>query len=319
MRSISRHVSRSKGQRNFSTLVLADNDAKLGVAGTTYSVAAAAEKIGKPVSYLATTKEAAEKTSKLGKTYLAEGVKTSDVLSSVIAELQKAEGFTHILGSTSDVSKDTLPRVGAHLDVQPISDILSVVDEKTFTRPMYAGNAIATVESSDAVKICTVRTTAFEPVAEGSASNDTAAVEGGNGGVGMEFVSESVKQDDKPQLGSASVVVAGGRALGSGEKFETVLQPLCDKMRAAMGASRAAVDAGYVPNELQVGQTGKVVAPECYVAVGISGAIQHLAGMKDSKTIVAINKDPDAPIFQVADYGLVGDLFEKVPEMTEKL
>jgi electron transfer flavoprotein alpha subunit len=298
--------------------VLADADVKLGMAPSTYHVVSAAEKLGKEMSFVCTTKESAEKASKLGKVYLADGVKTADVLSRVIADLQKKEGFTHILGSTSDVSKDTLPRVGAHLDIQPLSDILSVIDEKTFTRPMYAGNAIATVESTDPVKICTVRTTAFDPAAEGSGSHESSNVEGA-GSVGMEFVSESVKVDDKPQLGSANVVVSGGRALGSSEAFDNVLQPLCDKLKAAMGASRAAVDAGYCPNEMQVGQTGKVVAPDCYVAVGISGAIQHLAGMKDSKTIVAINKDPDAPIFQVADYGLVGDLFEKVPELTEKL
>lgn len=305
-------------RRRFSTLVLADADIKFGLAPATYNVVSAAAKLGKEISFLVTSKEAAAKTSRMGKTYLAEGAKTADVLSVVVAALQKAHNFTHILGSASDVSKDTLPRVGAVLDCQPISDVLSVMDEKTFTRSMYAGNAIATVESADPVKILTLRTTAFPPALEGSGSHETVSVELPKG-CGMEFLSESVKAGDKPQLGSAKVVVSGGRALGSAVAFEQVLQPLCDKLKAAMGASRAAVDAGYVANELQVGQTGKVVAPDCYFAVGISGAIQHLAGMKDSKTIVAINKDPDAPIFQVADYGLVGDLFKEVPAITEKL
>lgn len=317
-RSLSR-VAGTQNKRSFSTLVIADTDTKTGIAPATYHVITAAEQIGKPISFLATTKEAAEKTSKLGKTYLAEGAKTADVLSDVINSIQKEANFTHVLGSVSDVSRDTLPRLGAALDVQPISDIIGVQDDQTFKRPMYAGNAIATVQSSDAVKICTVRPTAFAPAAEGSGSHETVTVTVPESTVGSKFLSESTKTDDKPQLGSASTVVSGGRALASSEAFETVLQPLCDKMKAAMGASRAAVDAGYVPNEMQVGQTGKVVAPDLYVAVGISGAIQHLAGMKDSKTIVAINKDPDAPIFALADYGLVGDLFKEVPELTEKL
>ncbi|CAD7940949.1 unnamed protein product [Amoebophrya sp. A25] len=218
-----------------------------------------------------------------------------------------------------DLGRDCLPRVGATLDVQPISEITEVIDATTFKRPMYAGNAIATVQSTDPVVIATVRPTAFEPAEAGAASGTTIeTVTVPSSGI-SEFVSESVKTDDKPQLGSAKVVVSGGRGLANKENFETVLQPLCDKMGAAMGASRAAVDAGYVPNEMQVGQTGKVVAPDCYVAVGLSGAIQHLAGMKDSKTIVALNKDADAPIFSIADYGLVCDLFEAVPEMTKKL
>eukprot|EP00392_Amoebophrya_sp_AT5.2_P000152 g152.t1 len=292
-------------RRNFSTLVVAASDAKTGVSSATYAVVSAAKKVGGDISFIATTPEAAAKTSKLGKT------------APVIADLAKTQNFKHIFAAAGDVGRDTLPRVGALLDVQPISEITEVVSAKAFKRPMYAGNAIATVESTEDVVIATVRPTAFEMAAETGTEGAIEEVSFVSGK--CEFVSESTKSDDKPQLGSASVVVSGGRALGSADKFDTVLQPLCDKMSAAMGASRAAVDAGYCANDMQVGQTGKVVAPDCYVAVGISGAIQHLAGMKDSKTIVAINKDPDAPIFSIADYGLVADLFDAVPEMTDKL
>ncbi|CAD7949511.1 unnamed protein product [Amoebophrya sp. A120] len=311
-------ASSSSSSRSFSTLVVTAGDAQAGLAPATQHVISAAKVLGNDISFLATSKEAAEKAAAYGgKTYLAEGARTADALAPVIADLQKAHGFKHILAASGDVGRDCLPRVGALLDVQPVSDILEILGDKKFKRPMYAGNAIATVEVTDDVVLATVRPTAFPP----------AAAEGGGGAIEdvsvpsckSEFVSESTKTDDKPQLGSANVVVAGGRALQSSENFDNVLQPLCDKMTAAMGASRAAVDAGYVPNDMQVGQTGKVVAPDCYVAVGISGAIQHLAGMKDSKTIVAINKDPDAPIFSIADYGLVADLFEAVPEMTKKI
>jgi electron transfer flavoprotein alpha subunit len=215
--------------------------------------------------------------------------------------------------------KNIAPRVAALLDVMQISDILSVESEDTFTRPIYAGNAIATVQSKDAKKIITVRGTAFEKAA---ATGGSAAIEavGSTGDKGVStFVSAEIAKSERPELTSAKVIVSGGRALQNSENFHTIIEPLADKLGAAVGASRAAVDAGYVPNDYQVGQTGKIVAPEVYIAVGISGAIQHLAGMKDSKTIIAINKDEDAPIFQVADIGLVADLYKAVPELTSKL
>ncbi|MBA4747518.1 MAG: electron transfer flavoprotein subunit alpha/FixB family protein [Sphingopyxis sp.] len=215
--------------------------------------------------------------------------------------------------------KNIAPRVAALLDVMQISEIISVEGPKSFTRPIYAGNAIATVESTDAKLVITVRGTAFEKAA---ASGGSAAIEavsaGGDAGVSS-FVGSEIAKSERPELTSAKIIVSGGRALGSSEKYQEVIVPLADKLGAALGASRAAVDAGYVPNDYQVGQTGKIVAPDIYFAIGISGAIQHLAGMKDSKTIVAINKDEDAPIFQVADLGLVGDLFNVVPELTGKL
>jgi len=269
--------------------------------------------------------EEAAKIAGVSKVILAESDQlehpVADVTSELLLALQKANGYSAIAGVSSSLSKETLPRVAAKLDVQPITDIVDVGSEDgIFTRPMYAGNALATVKSLDSIRIMTFRPTAFEPAPE---SSSAASIESMAASVydsaGIEWIADRVSDSDKPQLSSANRVVSGGRGLKNGENFTTVLEPLCDKLNAAMGASRAAVDAGFVPNELQVGQTGKVVAPDLYVAVGISGAIQHLAGMKDSKTIVAINKDADAPIFQVADYGLVGDLFEKVPELTGKV
>ena len=223
------------------------------------------------------------------------------------------------LAPATTTGKNIAPRVAALLDVMQISDILSVEGPKTFTRPIYAGNAIATVESSDAKLVITVRGTAFEKAAVEGGSGTVEAIGGASEAGLSAFVSAEMAKSERPELTSAKIIVSGGRALGSGEKFEEVITPLADKLGAGIGASRAAVDAGYVPNDYQVGQTGKIVAPEVYVAVGISGAIQHLAGMKDSKTIVAINKDEDAPIFQVADLGLVADLFTAVPELTGKL
>ena len=233
--------------------------------------------------------------------------------------LALASSYTHVLAPATANGKNVLPRVAAKLDVAQLSDVTKVVSPDTFERPIYDGNAIATVQSSDPIKIITVRTTGFDPVsaAGGSAAIEKQAVAADAGK--SAFVGRELTKSDRPELTAAKIIVSGGRGLGSGEKYQELIAPLADKLGAALGASRAAVDAGYVPNDYQVGQTGKIVAPQLYVAVGISGAIQHLAGMKDSKVIVAINKDPEAPIFSVADYGLVADLFTAVPELTKAL
>jgi electron transfer flavoprotein alpha subunit len=246
---------------------------------------------------------------------LAEGL-AENVAAQVIA---LASGYSHILFPATAAGKNVAPRVAALLDVGQISDITKVVSADTFERPIYAGNAIATVQSADATKVITVRTTGFDPAAAtgGSAAVESAAAAADSGK--SSFVGREVTKSDRPELTAAKIIVSGGRALGSNEKFMEVLTPLADKLGAALGASRAAVDAGYAPNDWQVGQTGKIVAPQLYVAAGISGAIQHLAGMKDSKVIVAINKDPEAPIFSVADYGLEADLFAAVPELVNAL
>ena len=230
-----------------------------------------------------------------------------------------ASNYSHILFPATAGGKNVAPRVAAKLDVAQISDITKVVSADTFERPIYAGNAIATVQSSDSVKVITVRTTGFDAAAAtgGSAVVETAAATADNGK--SSFIGSEIAKSDRPELTAAKIIVSGGRALGSSEKFNEVITPLADKLGAAIGASRAAVDAGYAPNDLQVGQTGKIVAPQLYIAAGISGAIQHLAGMKDSKVIVAINKDPEAPIFSVADYGLEADLFTAVPELVKAL
>ena len=233
--------------------------------------------------------------------------------------LALAAGYSHILFPATAYGKNIAPRVAAKLDVAQVSDITKVLAADTFERPIYAGNAIATVQSLDATKVLTVRTTAFDPVAStgGSAAVDTVSAQAASADV--QFLGSEIARNDRPELTAAKIIVSGGRALGSNEKFMEVMTPLADKLGAAMGASRAAVDAGYAPNDWQVGQTGKIVAPQLYIACGISGAIQHLAGMKDSKVIVAINKDIEAPIFSVADYGLEADLFTAVPEMVQAL
>ena len=239
-------------------------------------------------------------------------------LAPLIVKTVKDGGYTHVLAAATSVGKNVMPRVAALLDVQQISEITAVQGADTFQRPIYAGNAIATVKSADPVKVITVRGTAFEPAASEGGSGTVESV-GGAGDAGLSsFVGQELSKSERPELTSARIIVSGGRGMQSGENF-VLLEKLADLMGAAVGASRAAVDAGFVPNDYQVGQTGKIVAPELYIAVGISGAIQHLAGMKDSKVIVAINKDPEAPIFQVADYGLVADLFEAVPALTEAL
>ncbi|KAF9414184.1 hypothetical protein BGZ94_000494 [Podila epigama] len=240
-------------------------------------------------------------------------------VSSLIVETQKKHGFTHLVASHSAFGKNVMPRAAALLDVAQVSDITAITSADTFVRPIYAGNAIATVKSNDNIKVITVRGTAFPAAGHSDAAAPTEETPSAvAASTASEFVSEHMQKSDRPELDSASRVIAGGRGMKNGENFG-LLYDMADKIGAAVGASRAAVDAGYVDNSLQIGQTGKIVAPELYVAVGISGAIQHLAGMKDSKTIVAINKDPEAPIFQVADYGLVADLFTAVPELTKKL
>jgi len=301
-------------------LVAEHNDAALNP--VTLNVLAAAQAIGGDITVLVAGEgcgaaaEAAAALPGVSKVLSADAAIYGKQLAENVAPLiaEAAAGHSHVISAHSTNGKNTMPRVAALLDVNMVSDIISVESEDTFKRPFYAGNAIATVKSSDAVKVITVRHTAFDaaPATGGSAAVE-ALGSAHDAGVSS-FVNEEIVKLDRPELTAARVVVSGGRGMGSGENFK-ILEGVADKLNAAMGASRAAVDAGFVPNDMQVGQTGKIVAPELYIAVGISGAIQHLAGMKDSKVIVAINKDEDAPIFQVADYGLVADLFQAVPEL----
>ncbi|QQN75473.1 electron transfer flavoprotein subunit alpha/FixB family protein [Croceicoccus sp. YJ47] len=308
-----------------NTLVLADHDnSELGDA--TLATVTAAAKLGDVTVLVAgagcgAVADAAAQVAGVSKVLKADDAAYEHQLAENVAPLIAGlmEGFDAFLAPATTTGKNIAPRVAAMLDVMQISDILSVEGDKSFTRPIYAGNAIATVESSDPKLVITVRGTAFE---KAEATGGSASVEdaSGPGESGLSsFVGQQLAESDRPELTSANIIVSGGRALKDGETFEKIIMPLADKLGAGVGASRAAVDAGYVPNDYQVGQTGKIVAPEVYFAIGISGAIQHLAGMKDSKVIVAINKDEDAPIFQVADIGLVADLFEAVPELTGKL
>ena len=308
-----------------SILVIAEHDnARLGAA--TRNAVAAAVAIGGEVHVLvagsgarAVAEEAAQIAS-VSKVLLADGPSLGEGLAENLAAqvLAVAGGHSHILFAATASGKNVAPRVAARLDVAQISDIVAVESADTFVRPIYAGNALATVQSADATKVITVRTTAFDPAAATGGSAAIESIEAVADAGKSRFVGRELAKSDRPDLTAASVVVSGGRGLGSAENFK-ILDPLADKLGAALGASRAAVDAGYAPNDWQVGQTGKIVAPQLYVAVGISGAIQHLAGMKDSKVIVAINKDAEAPIFGVADYGLVADLFQAVPELVRAL
>jgi electron transfer flavoprotein alpha subunit len=308
-----------------NALVLVEHD-NASVNDATLTVVTAAGKLGDVTALVAgsgcgAVAEAAAKIAGVSKVLKADDAAYGEFLAENVAPLVAGlmADYDAFLAPATTSGKNIAPRVAALLDVMQISDILSVEGPKTFTRPIYAGNAIATVESSDAKLVITVRGTAFAKAeAEGGSVSVEDASGPGDAGISS-FVSREVAKSERPELTSAKVIVSGGRALKDSETFESVINPLADKLGAAIGASRAAVDAGYVPNDFQVGQTGKIVAPEVYIAIGISGAIQHLAGMKDSKIIVAINKDEEAPIFQVADYGLVADLFTAVPELLEKL
>jgi electron transfer flavoprotein alpha subunit len=304
-----------------SILVIAEHD-QSSLKPSTLNTVSAAAKIGGDVHILvagaacAGAAQAAAQVAGVSKVLVADASCLADSLAENLAAqvLAIAPNYSHFLFPATAAGKNVAPRVAALLDVAQISDIVAVDSAKVFQRPIYAGNAIATVETSDAKVVITVRTTAFEAAAQGgsaSVENLVAVADAGK----SSFVGREVAKNDRPELTAAKIIVSGGRGMGSSENFQKVLEPLADKLGAAMGASRAAVDAGYAPNDWQVGQTGKIVAPQLYVAVGISGAIQHLAGMKDSKVIVAINKDEEAPIFGVADYGLVADLFAAVPEM----
>ena len=308
-----------------ATLLIAEHNGT-ELAPATLSALTAAQQFGSDITILVAganvkaVADAAAQCSGVSKVLLAEGDSLAYDLAENLSELilSVAGDYSHIMAPSNSVSKDTMPRVAALLDVGQLSDITAVLSDAQFQRPIYAGNAIATVTSNDAVKVITVRAAAFDKAAAtgGSAALETLAAPADSGL--SSWVNDELTQSERPELTAAERIVSGGRGVGSGENF-ALLEALADKLGAAVGASRAAVDSGFVPNDMQVGQTGKIVAPSLYMAFGISGAIQHLAGMKDSKVIVAVNKDEEAPIFQVADYGLVGDLFDVLPELTEKL
>ncbi|WP_321833568.1 electron transfer flavoprotein subunit alpha/FixB family protein [Pseudomonas kulmbachensis] len=304
-------------------LVIAEHDGKT-LAPATLNTVAAAAKIGGDINVLVAGQgigavaEAAANIAGVAKILVADNAAYAHQLPENVAPLvaELAAGYSHILAAATSNGKNILPRVAAQLDVDQISEIISVISADTFTRPIYAGNAIATVQSTAPVKVITVRATGFDPVAAQGGSAAVEALAAVHDAGTSSFVGEELAKSDRPELTAAKIVVSGGRGMQNGDNFK-YLYSLADKLGAGVGASRAAVDAGFVPNDMQVGQTGKIVAPQLYIAVGISGAIQHLAGMKDSKVIVAINKDEEAPIFQVADYGLVADLFEAVPELEQ--
>ncbi len=306
-------------------LVVAEHDNQV-LKGATLNTIAAAAAIGGDVHVLVAgsgcqaVADAVSKAHGVGKVLLADAAHYKDELAENVAPLVSglAKGYSHVLAPATTFGKNFMPRVAALLDVGQISEIVAVKSEDTFVRPIYAGNALATVQSKDAIKVITVRTTGFDAVADTGGSAAVEAVTAGADAGVSSLVGRELTKSERPELTAARIVVSGGRGMGSAENFK-LLEPLADKLNAAMGASRAAVDAGFVPNDWQVGQTGKIVAPELYIAVGISGAIQHLAGMKDSRVIVAVNKDEEAPIFQVADYGIVGDLFKVVPELVTAL
>ena len=309
-----------------AVLVLAEHDNKI-IKKATLNTVAAAQKLGGDIHVLVAGHNAAAAAAEAAKVAGVKKVLHADAphlgeflaenLAALIVSLGK--NYSHILAPATSTGKDVMPRAAALLDVQQISDISAVEGADTFVRPIYAGNALATVKSKDPIKVITVRTTGFDAVASSGGNAQVEAVTPPADSGLSAFVSREVSKSERPELTAAKIIVSGGRGMASGENFTKVLEPLADKLGAAMGASRAAVDAGFVPNDWQVGQTGKIVAPDLYVAVGISGAIQHLAGMKDSRVIVAINKDEEAPIFQVADYGLVGDLFQLVPALVDEL
>ncbi|WP_291821423.1 FAD-binding protein [Bosea sp. (in: a-proteobacteria)] len=308
-----------------ATLLIAEHD-NAAIKDATNKALTAAKALGAPVHILVAgegTKAAADAAAKLDgveKVLLADAASYGHNLAEPLAALivKLAEGYDAIVAPSTTTGKNVLPRVAALLDVMQVSDVIKVISPDTFERPVYAGNAIQTVQSGEAKKLLTIRTASFQATGEGGSA--TVETVSGSEDPGLSsFKGEEVAKSDRPELASAKIIISGGRALASSENFTKVIEPVADRLGAAMGASRAAVDAGYAPNDWQVGQTGKVVAPDLYIAVGISGAIQHLAGMKDSKVIVAINKDEEAPIFQVADYGLVGDLFSILPEFAREL
>ena len=307
-------------------LVVAEHDNKT-VKKATLNTVAAAKKLGSDIHVLIAGHQAGEAAkaaaviSGVTKVLHADAPHLAEFLAENVAALvvSLAKSYTHILAPATSNGKNVMPRAAGLLDVQQISDIVAVESADTFVRPIYAGSALATVKSKDPIKVITVRTTAFDAVSATGSNAPVEAVQAPQDAGFSAFVSREVSKSERPELTAAKIIVSGGRGMGSGENFTKVLEPLADRLGAAMGASRAAVDAGFVPNDWQVGQTGKIVAPDLYVAVGISGAIQHLAGMKDSRVIVAINKDEEAPIFQVADFGVVGDLFQLVPSLVEEL